>query len=85
MRRFSADGMAVGGALQANTYTTNQQWYPDVSAIPNGEILVVWESPRDDPARVDRFGIYGQRFDEDLLFASGLEFGDLSGWSFIMP
>ena len=85
MRRFSADGMAVGGDFQVNTYTTNQQWYPDVSAIPNGEILVVWESPRDDPARVDRFGIYGQRFDEDLLFASGLEFGDLSGWSFIMP
>lgn len=85
MRRFSADGMAIGGDFQVNTYTTNQQWYPGVSAIASGEILVVWESPRDDPARVDRFGIYGQRFDEDLLFASGLEFGDLSGWSFTIP
>ena len=85
MRRFSADGMPVGEDFQVNTFTSGRQEFSAVSALPSGEIVVVWEGPYDDPSVTYRDGIYGQRFDEDLLFASGLEFGDLSGWSFTIP
>jgi len=84
MRRFSADGMPVGQDFQVNTYTTSYQEHPAVSATPSHEIVVVWEGGHDFPG-VSSLGIWGQRFEEDLLFGSGLEFGDLSGWSFSIP
>lgn len=85
MRRLSADGMPVGGDFQVNTWTTGYQQHPSVSVAPTKEIVVVWNSPRDGSAHYDKVGIYGQLLDEDLLFASGLEFGDLSGWSSFTP
>lgn len=81
--RLSADGMLVGQDFQVNTWTTGYQQHPAVSATPSKEIVVVWEGGYDDPVKYYEYGIWGQRFDEDLLFASGLEFGDTTGWSAI--
>jgi hypothetical protein len=84
MRRLSADGMLVGQDFQVNSYTSGTQYHPAVSTTPSKEIVVVWQGHYDDPGHTS-FGIWGQRFEEDLLFASGLEFGDLSGWSGSTP
>ena len=85
MRRLSADGMPIGQDFQVNSWTTAYQEHPAVSTTPSKEIVVVWEGHYDDPVKYYEKGIWGQRFDEDLLFASGLEFGDLSGWTATIP
>jgi hypothetical protein len=84
MRRLSSDGMLVGQDFQVNSYTSGSQFHPAVSTTPSKEIVVVWEGHYDHPGFTS-FGIWGQRFEEDLLFGTGLEFGDLSGWSFTIP
>jgi len=85
MRRFSADGMAIGEDYQVNAFTSDQQWHATVSATPGNEIVVSWESRYDDPAVYYRFGIRAQRFEDDLLFACGQESGDTSDWSATVP
>ena len=85
MRRISADGMPAGEDFQVNSWTSGYQQHPAVSATPSKEIVVVWEGGYDDPVRYYEYGIWGQRFDEDLLFASGFEFGDVTGWSATVP
>ncbi|MBZ0101859.1 MAG: right-handed parallel beta-helix repeat-containing protein [Thermoanaerobaculia bacterium] len=51
-RRFRADGTALDEQqFQVNTYTTDDQTYPDVIVHPEGEFVVVWQSfgsPGDD-------------------------------------
>jgi len=85
MRRLSADGMPVGEDFQVNSWTSGYQQHPAVSTTPSKEIVVVWEGGYDDPVKYYEYGIWGQRFDEDLLFASGFEFGDVTGWSATVP
>jgi hypothetical protein len=58
-RRFSTSGAAVGGEFQINTYTTNYQRLPAVSAEANGDFVVVWESNGQDGSGR---GIFGRRF-----------------------
>ena len=84
MRRLSADGMLVGQDFQVNSYTSGSQYHPAVSTTPSKEIVVVWQGHYDHPGFTN-WGIWGQRFEEDLFFASGMEFGDLSGWSSTTP
>ncbi|NHZ73472.1 MAG: hypothetical protein GWP16_03265 [Nitrospirae bacterium] len=84
MRRFSSDGRPVGEDFQVNTYTPSQQWNPAVSVSPGREFVVVYQSRGDDPSNPP-FGIRGQRFEENLLFSSGLEFGDTSDWPVTVP
>jgi hypothetical protein len=43
-RLFQADGQPAGAASQLNTYTQDQQRYPDVAAGADGSFLAVWES-----------------------------------------
>lgn len=85
MRRFSADGMPLNRDFQVNTYTGNQQWYAAISVGVGSEFVVVWESRSDDPTNYLPFGIRGQRFEENLLFSSGFEFGDTADWSGMTP
>jgi len=85
MRRLSADGMPVGEDFQVNSWTSGYQQHPAVSTTPSKEIVVVWEGGYDDPVKYYEDGIWGQRIDEDLLFASGFEFGDVTGWSATVP
>jgi hypothetical protein len=43
-RRYAADGAPSGPEFQVNSYTTNDQRYPDVTASTAGDFLVVWHS-----------------------------------------
>jgi hypothetical protein len=85
MRRLSADGMPVGEDFQVNSWTSGYQQHPAVSATPSKELVVVWEGGYDDPVKYYEDGIWGQRFDEGLIFASSFESGDVTGWSATVP
>ena len=43
-RRYRADGQALGGELQVNSYTTGSQASPAVAALAGNGFVVVWES-----------------------------------------
>jgi hypothetical protein len=77
--------MVLGQDFQVNSWTTGYQQHPAVSTTPSKEIAVVWQGGYDDPVKYYEYGIWGQRFDEDLLFGSGFEFGDTEGWSSTNP
>jgi hypothetical protein len=64
-RRYAADGLALTGEFQVNTYTTGSQTAPTVASGPDGDFVVVWSS-----ADADGDGIFGRRFD-----ASGTPIG----------
>jgi hypothetical protein len=59
-RRFAADGAALGGEFQVNTYTTDNQFDPSVAADAAGRFVVVWTSARGDG---DYDGVAGRRYD----------------------
>ncbi len=43
-RRFAADGTAIGGDFQVNSYTTDGQDTPRIAMTGDGDFAVVWES-----------------------------------------
>ena len=65
-RRFNASASPLGGEFLVNTYTSNFQQYPVVSAIADGRFVVAWESgntiggPTQDG---NNYGIFGRTFD----------------------
>jgi hypothetical protein len=59
-QRFDSSGVAQGSEFQVNTYTTNDQSEPSVTALTDGGFVVVWESNGQDGSGD---GIYGQRYD----------------------
>ncbi|MEB3342272.1 DUF4347 domain-containing protein [Okeania sp.] len=59
-QRYDADSNKVGNEFQVNTYTTNWQERPAVTALPNGGFVVTWDSVGQDGSGN---GIYGQRYD----------------------
>ena len=66
--------LAIGGEVQANSYTTSFQWLPSATLLESGEAVVVWES---DGGLVDTDGrsIQGRRFSSS---------GDLLGDAFLV-
>ena len=58
VRRFDAVGMPLGNAFFANATTEGAQVEPDVSILPDGTFVVVWESRDRNKPRV-----LGQCFD----------------------
>jgi hypothetical protein len=44
LRRFGADGTALGDEFLANTYTTDVQDYPSVAVQPGGGFVAAWHS-----------------------------------------
>ena len=56
-QRYAADGSTVDDEFQVNTYTTNDQRNPSVTALTDGGWLVTWQC--------DRSGIYAQRYAAD--------------------
>ncbi len=58
-KRFDSAGFAQGSEFQVNTFTTDGQYYPAVSASDDG-FTVAWTSYGSDG---DRFGVGGRRFD----------------------
>jgi len=69
-RRYDANGTALASEFQVNTYTSDPQFLPSVTALPDGGFVVTWTSLEQDGSD---FGIYGQRFASDGS-ASGTEF-----------
>jgi len=65
---FNPDGDKIGNEFQVNTYTTNEQVTPSITALRDDEFVIMWESTDQDG---DRDGIYGQ-----LLRANGTKIGD---------
>jgi hypothetical protein len=67
-RRFDASGAPLGTEFQVNSYTTEDQDAPNVSADGTGNFIVVWQSHNYQDG--DSYGIFGQRID-----ASGAALG----------
>ena len=44
-RQFDAAGLAVGNQFPVNFSTSGDQFSPDVAALPNGRLVVTWQSP----------------------------------------
>jgi hypothetical protein len=61
-QRFDSNGNKVGSEFQVNTWTTDSQYVPSITSLPNGGFVVVWESNWQDGSN---FGVYGQRFDSN--------------------
>ena len=66
----SGQAPATGGDFQVNTYTTDDQRFPDVAIDADGDFVVAWQSDGQDGS-FD--GIFGQRYDR-LGDAVGSEF-----------
>jgi hypothetical protein len=62
-QRYNATGVAQGTEFLVNTYTTNNQFQPAVTALSNGEFVVTWSSNGQDEEGGG--GVYGQRFSKD--------------------
>jgi hypothetical protein len=58
LRRYDAQGQALGGDTRVNTAIAGPQGYPAVASDPAGNFVVVWQSSDD-----SNFGIFGQRYD----------------------
>ncbi len=59
-QRYDVTGSPVGGEFRVNTYTTESQRFPAVSADGLGNFVVVWDSRYQDGSY---YGVFGQRFD----------------------
>ena len=77
-RRLDVAGAPMDPEFHVNTYTTNRQAFPAVSASPSGTFVVAWESDGQDG---NGYGIFARRLGPDLIFADGFESGDTSRWS----
>lgn len=82
-RRFAADGGALGGEFQVNTYTTSYQDFAALAATPSGDFVVTWRSRGSVGNDSDGDSIQAQR--ENGHFRDGFETGDLSRWSSAAP
>ena len=69
-QRYAADGTAVGGKFQVNTFTSGEQTNPTVEALADGGFVVVWQSAGQDGSAG---GTYAQRYAADGT-AAGSEF-----------
>ena len=43
-QRLDADGTPAGTEFQVNTYTTDNQYIPDIAVVPDGTFVVAWAS-----------------------------------------
>ena len=68
---FSADGWPNGPEFQMNQYTTDDQEHPRVAAMPDGELIAVWQSGGQDGSVA---GVYARRFDTLQATPIGDEF-----------
>jgi hypothetical protein len=57
---YDAAGVPQGPEFPVNSYTTGQQFYPDVTADNNGSFVVIWEAFGADG---NSYGISGRRID----------------------
>jgi hypothetical protein len=58
-QRYNEGGQAVGGEFRVNTYTTDTQYLPSITALADGGFVVSWSSNGQDGSD---YGIYAQRY-----------------------
>jgi hypothetical protein len=58
-QRYNAAGAKAGGNFRVNTFKTNNQSGPSVTALTDGGFVVTWHSDGQDGSK---FGVYGQRY-----------------------
>jgi len=61
-QRFNAEGKPVSEEFVVNTYTNSNQRKPAITALDNGNFVVVWHSLNQDGSSN---GVYGQVFDSN--------------------
>ncbi|MBP9146485.1 MAG: hypothetical protein KBI44_18540 [Thermoanaerobaculia bacterium] len=61
-QRYTADGAALGGQFQVNTYTTSIQFNPSVASDAEGDFVVVWASYGSSGGDTSYGSVQGQRF-----------------------
>lgn len=66
-QRYDSTGAPAGTEFIVNSYTTENQSYPDVSVSPTGSFVVVWQNGGPPPGSHDGdcHGIFAQRFGSD--------------------
>ena len=57
---YSPSGTPIGDEFQVNSFTPDNQRYPDVAMDAGGNALIVWESVQSDGA--SSYGVFGQRY-----------------------
>jgi hypothetical protein len=62
-QRYDANGMALGGEFQVNTYTTGAQASPAVASDAAGNFVVVWTSFGSTGTDRSGYSVQGQRYD----------------------
>ncbi|MGB5294642.1 MAG: hypothetical protein WBP34_06805, partial [Thermoanaerobaculia bacterium] len=70
-RRYSSDGMAIGGEFQVNTYTTSFQTAPAVATDPSGDFVVVWGSLGSSGDDFSVSSVQAQRYDSEGVAIDG--------------
>jgi hypothetical protein len=73
-RRFLSNGFPASGEFLVNTYTSNFQQYPVVSAVADGRFVVVWESGNTIGGQTqdgNNYGVFGRTYDAAGNPASG--------------
>jgi hypothetical protein len=76
-QHFDASGAALGVEFQINSFTTGNQVPQGVASSPDGDFVVVWQSPGQDGSGN---GVFAQRYG-DIIFEDGVDSGDLTRWS----
>jgi hypothetical protein len=61
-QRYASNGSAQGAQFQVNTYTTERQRVPSVTADPDGDFVVVWQSYGSSGTDTSSESIQGQRY-----------------------
>ena len=61
-QRYASDGSAEGAEFQVNTFTTDGQRRPAITALSDGGFVAIWDSNGPDG---DSFGVFGQRYAAD--------------------
>lgn len=69
---YDAAGAPRGGEFRVNSTVVNEQALPAISADPNGNFVVVWQSGGQDGSS---YGVFGQRYEADLIFKDDFEAG----------
>jgi large repetitive protein len=69
-QRYNAASVAVGSEFRVNTYTTSDQYFPEITALADGGFVVSWTSNGQDGSGS---GIYAQRYNAAGV-AAGSEF-----------
>ncbi|MDB2384274.1 Ig-like domain-containing protein, partial [Endozoicomonas sp.] len=58
-RLYNEDGQAMGDEFLVNQNTSSVQFYPSVTTLADGDVLVTWSSNHE-----GSFRVYGRRYDE---------------------